>query len=92
MAEHILIHNEKENKYEFHIDGHIAHITYDNQNGVLHITHTIVPDALAGKGLAKTLTIAVMEEIEKQGLKMQPKCSYTVAFVEKNPDYARLVG
>jgi len=92
MAEHTLIHNEKENKYEYHIDGHIAHITYDNQDGVLHITHTIVPDALAGKGLAKILTIAVMEEIEKQGLKMQPKCSYTVAFVEKNPDYARLLG
>ena len=92
MSEHTLIHNQTENKYEFHIDGHIAHITYDNQDGVLHITHTIVPEALAGKGLAKILTIAVMEEIEKQGLKMLPKCSYTVAFVEKNPEYARLLG
>ncbi|MCF6244032.1 MAG: N-acetyltransferase [Sulfurovum sp.] len=92
MAEHALIHNEKENTYEFHIEGHIAHIRYDNQDGVLHITETIVPKALAGKGLAKILTIAVMEEIEKKGLKMQPKCSYTVAFVEKNPEYARLLG
>jgi len=92
METHTLIHNKDENKYEFHIDDYIAYITYDNQDGVLHLTHTIVPDALAGKGLAKKLTIAVMEEIEAQGLKMQPQCSYIVAFVEKNPDYARLLG
>jgi len=92
MAEYTLTHNKAENKYEYHIDGNIAHITYDNQDGVLHITHTIVPEALAGKGLAKILTIDVMKEIEAKGLKMQPKCSYTVAFVEKNPEYARLLG
>lgn len=92
MAEHTLIHNEAENKYEYHIDGHIAHITYDNQDGVLHITHTIVPEALAGKGLAKILTIDVMNEVEKQGLKVQPQCSYTVAFMEKNPEFQRLLG
>ncbi len=92
MAEHTLIHNKEENKYEFHIDDNIAYITYDNQDGVLHITHTIVPDALAGKGLAKILTIAVMNEIESLGLKVQPQCTYTVAFMEKNPDYQHLLG
>ena len=92
MAEHTLIHNETENKYEFHIDDHIAYITYDNRDGVLHLTHTIVPEALAGKGLAKILTIAVMDEIEANNLKVQAQCSYTVAFLEKNPDYQRLVG
>lgn len=92
MAEYTLIHNEAENKYEYHIDGHIAYITYDNQDGVLHITHTIVPEALAGKGLAKILTIDVMNTIEAQGLKVQPQCSYTVAFMEKNPDFQRLLG
>ncbi|PHS33722.1 MAG: N-acetyltransferase [Sulfurovum sp.] len=92
MSEHVLKHNQKENKYEFHIDGHIAYITYDNQDGVLHLTHTIVPDALAGKGLAKKLTIAVMNEIELQGLKVQPQCSYIVAFMEKNPEYQHLQG
>tara|TARA_R110001583_G_scaffold7500_2_gene37133 strand:+ start:1140 stop:1304 length:165 start_codon:yes stop_codon:yes gene_type:complete len=50
-----LEHNVEESKYEFHIGEHIAYITYDDQNGDMHLTHTIVPDALAGKGLAKTL-------------------------------------
>ncbi len=92
MSEHTLIHNAAENKYEFHIGEHIAYIQYENHDGVFHITHTIVPDALSGKGLAKKLTIAVMNEIEAQNGKVQPQCSYTVAFMEKNPDYKRLLG
>jgi predicted GNAT family acetyltransferase len=56
-----LIHNVEECKYECHIDGHIAYITYDDQAGKIHLTHTIVPDALAGKGLAKTLLGDVLQ-------------------------------
>jgi predicted GNAT family acetyltransferase len=92
METYTLVHNEAENKYEYHIDGNIAYITYDNQDGVMHITHTIVPKTLAGKGLAKILTIDVMKAIETQGLKVAPKCSYTVAFMEKNPEYQHLIG
>jgi predicted GNAT family acetyltransferase len=31
----------------------------------MHLTHTIVPDALAGKGLAKTLLEAVLQQIKR---------------------------
>ena len=91
METYTLIHNEIENKYEYHIGEHTAYITYDNQNGVMHITHTIVPPELGGKGLAKKLSIDVMTAIEGAGLKVQPQCSYTVAFMEKNPEYQRLL-
>ena len=81
-----LIHNDAECKYEYHIDGHIAYITYDDQDGNMHLTHTIVPEELAGKGLAKTLLEAVLQEIEKNGKKAVAKCSYIVKYQEKNPE------
>lgn len=81
-----LIHNEPECKYEYHIDGNIAYITYDDQDGHMHLTHTIVPDALAGKGLAKTLLEDVLEQIKKDGKKAVAKCSYIVKYQEKNPE------
>lgn len=81
-----LIHNENECKYEYHIDGHIAYITYDDQNGEMHLTHTIVPEALAGKGLARTLLEDVLGEIEKAGKKAVAQCSYIVKYQEKNPE------
>ncbi|WP_164718197.1 GNAT family N-acetyltransferase [Colwellia sp. Arc7-635] len=80
-----LIHNKKASQYEYHIDGSIAYITYDEQNGNMHLTHTIVPEVLAGKGLAKTLLEAVLEEIKKDNKKAVAQCSYIVKYLEKNP-------
>ena len=68
-----LIHNPKDTKYEFHIDEHIAYITYDDQNGEMHLTHTVVPESLAGKGLAKILLEAVLEQIHKDNKKAVAK-------------------
>tara|TARA_R110000787_G_scaffold19557_2_gene58556 strand:+ start:469 stop:744 length:276 start_codon:yes stop_codon:yes gene_type:complete len=80
-----LIHNAQAAKYEYHIDGHIAYITYDDQNGSMHLTQTIVPEELAGKGLAKTLLEAVLEQIQKDNKKAVAKCSYIVKYLEKHP-------
>ncbi|WJG09912.1 GNAT family N-acetyltransferase [Aliiglaciecola sp. LCG003] len=85
-----LIHNEKECKYEYHIDGHIAYITYDVQGDKVHLTHTIVPDDLAGKGLAKTLLEDVLEEIKKANKKAVAQCSYVVRYQEKHPQASDL--
>jgi len=92
MANSELIHNEDENKYEFHIEGFKPYIEYEKKGDVLHLTHTIVPKELGGRGIAKELCIGVMKEVEAKGLKMQPACSYIVAFVEKNPEYESLLG
>lgn len=85
-----LIHNADECKYEYHIDGHIAYIKYDDQNGNMHLTNTIVPDALAGKGLARTLLEDVLEEIKKENKKAVAKCSYIEKYQEKNPEKSNL--
>ena len=87
---HKLIHNQPESKYEYHIDGYIAYITYDDQNGEMHLTHTIVPEELAGKGLAKMLLEDVLQEIKKDNKKAVAKCSYIVKYQEKNPEASDL--
>lgn len=88
---HTLIHNEAESKYEYHIDEHIAYITYDEDaNGHMHITHTVVPDALAGKGLARTLLEDVLEEFKKNNKKAVAQCSYVVKYQEKHPELSDL--
>lgn len=92
MDRHTLIHNKEEKRYEFHIENITAFIEYERNKDVLSLTRTIVPKELAGRGIAKTLCIAVMEEIETQGLKMKPECSYIVSFIEKYPEYQKLIG
>ena len=82
---YLLIHNESACQYEYHINGNIAYIRYDEQAGKMHLTHTVVPDALAGKGLAKTLLEAVLEQIKRDNKKAVAKCSYIERYLEKNP-------
>ena len=81
-----LIHNVDECKYEYHIDGHVAYITYNDQDGNMHLTETQVPEALAGKGLARILLEDVLQEIEKANKKAVAKCSYIVKYQEKHPE------
>lgn len=81
-----LIHNKDEFQYEYHIDEHIAYIRYDDQNGNMHLTHTVVPEALAGKGLARTLLEDVLEVIKKENKKAVAQCSYVVKYQEKHPE------
>jgi len=88
---HTLIHNESESKYEYHIGEHIAYITYDEDaNGDMHLTHTIVPDALSGQGLARTLLEDVLEEFKKNNKKAVAQCSYIVKYQEKHPELSDL--
>jgi len=91
MSDYTLVHNEKASQYEYHIEGHLAQLVYDDQGGVLYITHTLVPKELGGRGIAGALTKDAFEDIERRGLKIKPMCSYTVAYLEKHPEFKRLL-
>jgi predicted GNAT family acetyltransferase len=86
-----LVHNTTACQYEYHIEGHLARVIYEEENGVLHLTHTFVPKELGGRGVAGALVKAVMDDIEKRELKMKPGCSYIVAYVEKHPECEKLL-
>jgi predicted GNAT family acetyltransferase len=86
-----LVHNKAKHQYEYHIDGHLARVVYEEKSGVLHLTETHVPKKLAGRGIAAALVKDVLEEIEKRSLKMRPGCPYIVKYVEKHPEYKKLL-
>ena len=90
-TDYTLVHNEAECQYEYHIEGHLARVVYEDKDGVLHLTHTFVPKELGGRGIAGALVKDVMEDIEKRSLRMKPGCSYIVAYVEKHPEHEKLL-
>jgi predicted GNAT family acetyltransferase len=56
----------------------------------MHLTQTIVPESLAGKGLAKILLEDVLEQIKKENKKAVAQCSYITKYLEKNPQASDL--
>lgn len=63
----------------------IAEITFpQTEPGVFTINHTIVDSCLQGQGIAGKLVQAAVDDIRKQGGKVQATCSYAVKWLEKH--------
>lgn len=86
--------NTDEKRFEIHVDGELAgysdYVIGEGETVVLH--HTVVEDAFSGQGLAGELTRYALDDIRDQGYLVDPQCSYVKGFIEKNPEYADLVG
>jgi predicted GNAT family acetyltransferase len=93
MAENIDVQNNKEkSRYESTIEGHTAIASYSLDGNTITFTHTEVPDALAGRGIASKLVGAALEDCRGRGLRVVPQCSYVAGYIDKHPEYKDLVG
>lgn len=71
-------------------DGLGAELDYRLTPGVMHITHTGVPPALEGRGIAAAMTQAALGFARASGLKVNPLCSYAAAYLRRHPEWADL--
>lgn len=68
-------------------DGHEAWLDYEQAGNILVITHTLVPAAIRGRGIAGELVHAALEFVRTQGLRVRPACSYSDAWMRRHPGY-----
>lgn len=68
-----------------------AHMDYQPEGNILHVTHTFVPNELRGQGSGKVLMETCLKEIEAQGLKVHPICSYVVHYMNRSKDWQHLL-
>jgi predicted GNAT family acetyltransferase len=68
-------------------DGHEARLEYERAGDTLAITHTFVPAAIGGRGVAGDLVRAALEFVRAQGLRVRPACSYADAWMRRHPGY-----
>lgn len=85
-----IVHNTAASRFEWTEDGVLAVQDYELQNGVMTITHTGVPEAIGGRGIAGDLTRAALETAAEQGLSVRPLCSYVAAYIKRHPKYQNL--
>jgi predicted GNAT family acetyltransferase len=62
-------------------------VSFSLAPGVITLTHTEVPAALRGQGIASRLMHAVLETARAQGLKVVPRCSFVAAFMSRHPEF-----
>ena len=86
-----IVHDEKRHTFETVVDGHTCEIDYLLEGTVMTITHTGVPDAVGGRGIANLLTRFAIQVAEAKGWKIRPACSYAAAWFKRNPEYVHLL-
>lgn len=92
MENYKLIDNVALHQYEFRIGDLIPRIEYiKTKNGEIYLSHTEVPSALEGKGVGSSLVRLALEDIERQQLRLVPLCPFVAGYVQKHPEWKRLV-
>lgn len=84
-------HNAGGKYFELMLDGHRCELDYTLSDKVMTVTHTGVPNALGGRGLAAEITKFALDHARAQGWKVIPQCSYVAAYIKKHPEYTALV-
>jgi predicted GNAT family acetyltransferase len=91
MKENDLLNNKESQQFEMYVDGKKSFIEYQQEDDVLYLVHTEVPEEQGGKGIAADLVEKTFNYIEEQNLKVVPECSYVQAFLKRNPDWERIL-
>lgn len=84
-------HDTAARRFLTRIDGHEAELEYRLDGREMVITHTLVPDAVSGRGIAGRLTRTAFEYAREQGLAVRPQCPYAAGWVERHPEFQALV-
>ena len=84
--------NKEKNRYELSVNGKTAVAEYIlNKQDVLFFTHTEVPDEHEGKGVASKLLEAAFKDAEDRGLKIAPICPFVKSYIQRHPDWKKLL-
>jgi predicted GNAT family acetyltransferase len=78
-------HNAGAERFEATVDGRLAVCAYHRADGVLHFTHTEVPAALQGRGIAAVMAQAALNWARAEGLRLRPACSYVAMYMRRHP-------
>jgi predicted GNAT family acetyltransferase len=73
------------------VDGVQAELDYESSAGVMRLTHTGVPAAIGGRGVAAELVRTALEYARVEGLKVVPACSYVAGYITRHPEYQSLL-
>lgn len=85
MTTTAIVHDADAGRFAARVDGLDCEAAYEMIDGVMWLTHTGVPAALRGRGIAADLVAAALAHARAQGLKVRPACSYVRAYMRRHP-------
>ncbi len=84
-------HDPERQRFLLTLEGQQARLDYRRLPGTLAITHTGVPEAIGGRGVAAALVEAALAFARAEGLGVVPECSYAAAYLRRHPEHRDLL-
>jgi predicted GNAT family acetyltransferase len=85
-----IAHDPTQRRFTMQVEGQTGYLEYERAGDRMIITHTIVPPAIGGRGIAAALVQAAVGHARQAGLKVDPRCSYADAWMRRHPGDANL--
>ena len=89
--EYELIDNREAKQYELSMEGPKPRIEYILARDNIYLTHTEVPKALEGQGIASKMVLMALKDIQSRNLTLIPMCPFVAMYIKRHPEWRKLV-
>jgi uncharacterized protein len=87
-----IVHDAGNGRFTHERDGHTSYLAYRRiDDKTVDFVSTYTPPALRGRGIAARLVKRGLEWAESEGLEVVPTCWFVAEYVERNPDWLRVI-
>jgi uncharacterized protein len=84
-----VVRNDEKQRYEAWVGDDLAAIAVYRERGDRTIfTHTEVESAYEGKGIAKALAAAALDDVVRRDRVIVPLCPFIASYLKKHTEYA----
>ena len=78
--------NPSRSRFEVELDGAVSYAQYTLGEATITFTHTLVPEALRGRGIATQLVQAGLAAAQAQHRGVIPQCSMFARYMQSHPE------
>jgi len=91
MEESEVKHDKSKERFYMNIEGDNVHLDYSLRGDKIDLYHTYTPPQLRGRGLAGKVVEFAFNYAKENNLKVIPSCPFIPSFLERKPEYKKLV-
>lgn len=83
--------NPARHRYELFDGGDLVGVAdYRRSGDIVVLPHTVIEPGHRGKGYAAVLVRGALDDLRRQGVRVDPQCWYVAAFIDDHAEYQDL--